>query len=584
MVIKNKRFHRNFVIKNIKHIFKNTKIDSIKAIFLYSFIVVFYSNFIAVVRFIKYNFKQYNIFFAATYSLSGIFIMLALMSVIFFFCSFFGQKFLKFIGIVFVLSSSFYIYTVLTMNVFITSIIIQDILGGNGNDMKYVILNWRVIPCIIIFGIIPSMIIFKIKIEEKRKVSLFKYIYKYISVLLVFVVLAYLLCSKSFKTKYMDDIKKQIVPISILNTTKDLRGGYRHALCVVFNVCGKREKLREYNIDNFLFKQVSNEPIIGVFIIGESLRSDRLSVNGYRRKTTPIIDKLEKTDNLYVFPNVETCDVLTESSVRCLMSKNDLKTWFDKKRITTKAFSSVLTGLGFDTYFYGNQHSVVTDKYMKKFYDVKHHIVREDLQQIDGKRDGFYFDKYIVNHLNKNVKKNTIYVIHSEGNHQSYSTKYTEEQNKFGKECDSDEYDNATFAFDEFFGDLIKKFKNKNAFIMYVSDHGESFGEINPNTGEETWFHGTLKKSKAPKEQKNVPIIFWASDKYIKNNKEKIEILKKLKKDRFNIYFSHDNIWHSFLDCLDVKSQEIDTKNSICSKNFEIKPSKLVLDKSKFEE
>ena len=561
------------LLQNIKNIINHAEITRAKAIFLYSFIVVFYSNFLSIIRFIRYNFRDYGVIFSITYSISGLLIMIILISFMFFICSFFGGKFLKFCGIIFAIAGSVYNLFVAKFNVFISLEVISDILGGNGNDIAYAFFDWKIFPIVIIFGIFPALLIFKIKIRTISKFNFFKYTSRYVKVVLVLVVISYLVCGKAYKTKYMDNIKKQIVPISIFHATKDLSFGYRHAMCVIFDICSKREKLHEYDIENFEYTKKNKEPVIGIFLIGESLRSDRLSVNGYKRKTTPFLDRAIKNQHLFVFPNVETCDVLTESSVRCLMSKNDVNTWLDKKRISTKAFSSILTGLGFETYFYANQHSVVTDSYMKKFYDVKYHLIREELQEIDNKKDGFYFDRYIIEHLNKDVKTDTIYVIHTEGNHQPYGTKYTEKQNIFGEETDSDKYDNATFAFDDFFQELTEKFKDKNAFIMYVSDHGESFGEINPHTGEETWFHGVLKRDKSPIEQKIVPIIFWASNKFAQKNVEKIDVLKKLHKDRFDIYFSHDSIWHSFLDCLDVKSDEIDKKLSICSNQFLIKPS-----------
>ena len=257
------------------------------------------------------------------------------------------------------------------------------------------------------------------------------------------------------------------------------------------------------------------------------------------------------------------------------MAKNLRDNWTEKKRIHYKAFSGIFTGLNFDTYFYGLQHSTITDKYMKKFYNTKHHIVREDLQAIDGKTEGHYHDKYLIPHLNNKVKMNTIYVIHTDGNHQPYNTKYEKQQAKWGEETERDEYDAATFAFDEFMQQLIEKFKDANAFIMYTSDHGESFGEINPNTNEETWFHGTMPRDIAPEEQKRVPMIVWGSNKFITNNKDKFQQLQKIANDRYNIHFSHDNIWHSFLDCLNIKSDEIDKKLSICSPMFEIKKSQI---------
>lgn len=509
--------------------------------------------------------------------------MIILMSFLLFIASIFGNKILKLFAIICSLAGGFYSFCVVKLNIYLTEEVACDILGANNNDILFILTRWQVIPFTFLFGILPAIIIYKIQIKDRKltKGFIIKSLSRYAKALTTFIVISLLVCTKSYKKKYFENIKKQTAPVSVLYPTKGMYRGYQHMLCVFFNVCNKREKLANYHIDKYTYTDnKQQEPVIGIFVIGESLRSDAISANGYKRKTTPFLEEAMKNSNpkngkLFIYPNVLSCDILTESSVRCLMAKNLRDNWTEKKRIHYKAFSGIFTGLNFDTYFYGLQHSTITDKYMKKFYNAKNHIVREDLQAIDGKTEGHYHDKYLIPHLNNKVKMNTIYVIHTDGNHQPYNTKYEKQQAKWGEETERDEYDTATFAFDEFMQQLIKKFKDANAFIMYTSDHGESFGEINPNTNEETWFHGTMPRDIAPEEQKRVPMIVWGSNKFITNNKDKFQQLQKIANNRYNIHFSHDNIWHSFLDCLNIKSDEIDKKLSICSPMFEIKQSQI---------
>ena len=334
--------------------------------------------------------------------------------------------------------------------------------------------------------------------------------------------------------------------------------------------------MQDYDISEFSYNKKTKEPLIAVFVIGESLRSNRLSINGYERKTTPNLEKMLKTQNLVNFKNVLSCDILTESSVRCFMSKNNIDDWLNNSRMSMKSFSSVLTQLGFDTYFYGNQHSVITDNYMKKFYDVKNYIVREDLQKIDNITD-FYRDEFLIQHLNDKVEKNTLYILHTEGNHKPYSNKSIKEQKIFEEFTDSDAYDNATIAFDDFFFKLTEKFKNKNAVIMYVSDHGESFGEINPKTGKPAWFHGVGDRELAPDEQRMVPMFVCMSNKYIDENYGKFRNIRQLSRKNDEIDISHDNVWHTFLDLIGIKSDKIDKNLSLASARFhDLKQQKMI--------
>ena len=54
-----------------------------------------------------------------------------------------------------------------------------------------------------------------------------------------------------------------------------------------------------------------------VFVIGESTRGDRFSLNGYRRNTNP---QLSQIQNLFSFKHAQSCDTLTIHSVHCLAS------------------------------------------------------------------------------------------------------------------------------------------------------------------------------------------------------------------------------------------------------------------------
>lgn len=97
---------------------------------------------------------------------------------------------------------------------------------------------------------------------------------------------------------------------------------------------------------------------------------------------------------------------------------------------------------------------------------------------------------------------------------------------------------------------IIDKLKDKNAFLIYVSDHGESLGE------DGFYGHGNMDFRE---EQLNVPFIAWFSDKFL----EKRPYLKDAKLAE-NI--SHDNIFHSMLDCANIDSNLLDRNLSICFK------------------
>ena len=97
---------------------------------------------------------------------------------------------------------------------------------------------------------------------------------------------------------------------------------------------------------------------------------------------------------------------------------------------------------------------------------------------------------------------------------------------------------------------LIDLLKNKNAFLLYVSDHGESLGK-NGYYG-----HGGALIA----EQTTVPLIVWVSDDFKLKHPKAVASIKNYA----NTEISHDYVFHSILDCLNINSDVIDKNLSIC--------------------
>jgi lipid A ethanolaminephosphotransferase len=55
---------------------------------------------------------------------------------------------------------------------------------------------------------------------------------------------------------------------------------------------------------------------VGIFIVGETARADRFSLNGYKKLTNPRLEK-QKMMN---FSNVSSCGTSTAYSVPCMFS------------------------------------------------------------------------------------------------------------------------------------------------------------------------------------------------------------------------------------------------------------------------
>lgn len=92
--------------------------------------------------------------------------------------------------------------------------------------------------------------------------------------------------------------------------------------------------------------------------------------------------------------------------------------------------------------------------------------------------------------------------------------------------------------------DLLKKYPKYESGMLYVSDHGESLGENNI-------YLNALPYKLAPEEQQHVPMILWMSETMKRWDYVNYECLRK---DAQKNTFTHDNLYHSILGLLEVKT------------------------------
>jgi lipid A ethanolaminephosphotransferase len=163
--------------------------------------------------------------------------------------------------------------------------------------------------------------------------------------------------------------------------------------------------------------------------------------------------------------------------------------------------------------------------------------------------------------------KDIFIVLHQMGNHgPAYFKRYPKKFEIFKPVCKTNEldkctneeignaYDNAILYTDYFLAKVISFLKlNSNKFntaMLYVSDHGESLGENG------VYLH-SLPYLMAPKEQIEVPMIMWFGGKML-------EETSQIKLNRIlGFPFSHDNIFHTVLGMMEVKSSAYDANKDI---------------------
>jgi len=309
-------------------------------------------------------------------------------------------------------------------------------------------------------------------------------------------------------------------------------------------------KINKKNISSEYEIQGDVNDTIVVFILGESARGDRFGINGYEKNTTP---KLAKYDNLISFEDATSCHTSTLNSVPCLMTRVEQKNY--DITINETSFVEIYKDLGYKTYWFSRQSN---QKRIDTFCQEA-----GSCEYLKGTK----YDMALVNQLDSlgNINQNTLIVLHTLGSHFDYNERVPDAYKLFqplchgnvsgcDKESLNNSYDNTIYYTDSFIAALIEKFKDKNACIIYTSDHGESLGEN--SFGLVKRFGHSTPYAIAPKEQKDVPFILWFSDKYLQEHPD-----VNIKNIRAQKNISHDNVFATVLGCANIVSKSTKQKN-----------------------
>jgi len=299
----------------------------------------------------------------------------------------------------------------------------------------------------------------------------------------------------------------------------------------------------------------AQQPQIVVMVIGESSRFDRWSLNGYQRKTNPL---LEKEANLVSLSNVITAVSATRLSVPVMVSRKPA-TQSLKAGFSEKSFLSAFKEAGFKTYWLSNQMSFGQFDTPISVYANEADVTQ--FLNLGGFTDNSSFDQILLgplqNAINDPAPKKLI-VLHSLGNHWNYSHRHPREfdhwkPSLYGidnpaytdlklKPQLNNSYDNSILYTDWFLSKVIEALKSSQQLsaMMYVSDHGQTLYDGTCRLA----FHGHNTQFEF-----HIPALVWYSDSYQATYPAKVAQLRRNRQARL----STENVFHSLLDLVDIR-------------------------------
>jgi lipid A ethanolaminephosphotransferase len=296
----------------------------------------------------------------------------------------------------------------------------------------------------------------------------------------------------------------------------------------------------------------NRKPTLLVLAIGETVRSANFGLSGYARETTPELRQLD----LMVYPRVQACGTSTEVSVPCMFAPVGRRDYDEQRIGNEQSLLQVLDRVGYEVVGIDNQSGCKG--------------VCEGLRtdRIPGDADPAFcdgdrcLDGILQSRLDAAVQANTgdlVVVLHMLGNHgPAYSRRYPADFRKFKPTCESLElsecspaeivnsYDNAILYTDHVLAGIIRHLEantDRNAGLIYLSDHGESLGEAG------IYLHG-LPYGISPDVQREVPMLVWLSADLQRAAGVSLACLEQ----GSGAAVTHDHLFHSTLGLLQVES------------------------------
>ena len=294
------------------------------------------------------------------------------------------------------------------------------------------------------------------------------------------------------------------------------------------------------------------KPRLMIVVAGETARADNFSLGGYGRDTNP---ELAKKDILY-FPDTTSCGTATAVSLPCMFSVYPRSDYSHHKALATENLLDVLSHAGVHVEWWDNNTG---SKEIAKRTGERSLIAGGNPRDC---ANGECRDQVLLDALDAwigSVDRDTVLVLHQIGSHgPAYYERYPEAFRKFRPECRSADfsncsgeeivnaYDNTILYTDHILASVIDRLEKQenrlDVSMLYMSDHGESLGELG------LYLHGAPYMI-APSHQTHIPFVLWLG------RDEKAAYSADCLAGETGRPQSHDNLFHTVLGMM-----RIDTK------------------------
>ena len=329
-----------------------------------------------------------------------------------------------------------------------------------------------------------------------------------------------------------------------------------------------------------------------VFVIGESYNKHHSQLYGYNHETTPRQVALHKKGNLIPFTDVIAPFNLTSFVFKNIFSVHavgDKGDWCDDP-----LFPELFRRAGYRVAFITNQFLPQAKEAVYDFsggFFLNNPILSK--AQFDVRNTKLYkFDAGVIRDYDQIVKKDIeqnpdvprLTILHLKGQHTNYHDRFPKDRKHFNeKDYKKDwpemskrcrmllaDYDNATLYNDSIMSEVIKRFEDEDAIVVYMSDHGEeAFGDGMEIFGRN---HSATIDFRLAHEEYEIPMWIWYSNEYAKKHPD---IVKQVK-EACHRPFMTDNISQVLLYLAGIKSTHYRDDYNVLSDEYNTQRPRII--------
>lgn len=326
-----------------------------------------------------------------------------------------------------------------------------------------------------------------------------------------------------------------------------------------------------------------------VFIIGESLQRNFMSLYGYYLPTTPNLQALEQSGNLIAFSDVVSPGAKTNDVLKYVLNFGNYESEKQRPWSANLDIVNLARLANYETFWISNQerygqwavasgasaqmtdHSDFTNQI--PVYKYAYSLDEVMLPSIKNFKSGARKsplarkDESSAAEAGGTQKKDKFFILHLMGSHPSYEFRYPKSFAKFSaadisREPLGDEQKKElahylnTVAYNDFIvSEIYKIFASDDTLIVYFSDHAQSLYQYRGKL-----IHGGINRFTL-----EIPLIFMASDKFKEQNADLWARIAAAK----NRPFLNDDLIHAIAEILEMTDlPEYDPARSVINADF----------------